>query len=138
MLRNALRAFLASSVLATVAVSAPRTPAPAAKSQAEAPAPAPAASAPRELRRRPLRITDAEATSVPEVLVGQGVPTTLTFQPAIKPESVLLADTSGVFPEKTRATPNAVLLTPRGDLPPGAVATLQVTTVDGTILPFLL
>lgn len=138
MFRSAFRVLLASSVLATPATSAPRVPAPASNPRAEAPAPAPAAPAQRELRRRPLRLTDAEATSVPEVLVAPGVPTTLTFRPAIKPESVLLADTSGVFPEKTRATATAVLLTPRGELPPGAVATLQVTTVDGTILPFLL
>lgn len=92
----------------------------------------------RELRRRPLQVTDATSTTVPEVHVAAGVPTTLTFRVAIKPDAVLLADAAGVFPERTRATSTSVLLTPRADLPASAVATLTVTLEDGTILPFLL
>ena len=92
----------------------------------------------RELRRRPLQVTDATSTMVPEVHVAAGVPTTLAFHVAIKPDAVLVADTAGVFPERTRATSTSVLLTPRSDLPASAVATLTVTLADGTILPFLL
>jgi len=92
----------------------------------------------RELRRRPLQVTDATSTTVPEVHVAAGVPTTLAFRVAIKPEAVLVADAAGVLPERTRATTTSVLLTPRADLPPSTVATLTVTLADGTILPFLL
>jgi len=92
----------------------------------------------RELRRRPLQVTDATSTTVPEVHVAAGVPTTLAFRVPIKPDAVLVADTAGVFPERTRATTTSVLLTPRVDLPASAVATLTVTLADGTILPFLL
>jgi len=92
----------------------------------------------RELKRRLLQVTDATSTTVPQVHVAAGIPTTLAFRVPIKPEAVLMADTAGVFPEKTRATATSVLLTPRADLPSTAVATLTVTLEDGTILPFLL
>jgi uncharacterized protein (TIGR02268 family) len=92
----------------------------------------------RELKRRPLRLTDANATAVPEIHVAGGVPTTVVFRSPIKPDSVLIADTSGLFPEKTRTTSTSLLLIPRADLPQGTVATLSVTLTDGTILPFLL
>lgn len=53
---------------------------------AEARAGAPAR---RELRRRPLQVTDATSTMVPEVHVAAGVPTTLAFRVAIKPDAGL-------------------------------------------------
>ncbi|HEY8210299.1 MAG TPA: DUF2381 family protein [Myxococcaceae bacterium] len=92
----------------------------------------------RELKRRPLVLTDATSTAVPEIHVAAGVPTTLAFRSPIKPDAVLVADTAGVFPERTRATATSVLLTPRADLPANAVATLTVTLADGAILPFML
>src|SRR4051812_1778774 len=49
-----------------------------------------ATPAKRELRRRPLRITDDSAASVTEIHVAAGTPSTLSFQVALKDNGVLL------------------------------------------------
>jgi uncharacterized protein (TIGR02268 family) len=91
----------------------------------------------RELRRRTLTISDANAHSVAEIHVAGGVPTTLVFEIPVKENGALLADVSkNFFPPQL--TDNAILLVPRADVAPKRLVTLTVTLSDGTVLPFRL
>src|SRR6266851_3241470 len=58
----------------------------------------------RELRRRSINITDETASSLQEIHIAGRNPTTLAFQDAIKPESILISDSTGALPERVRAT----------------------------------
>jgi len=93
--------------------------------------------APRTLKRRSLAITDANLNEVQTIHVAGGVPTTLSFRQAIRPETVILADTSDAF-LPLKATETSIVLIAKRDLGPRAVATLTVTLTDGTIVPLLL
>jgi uncharacterized protein (TIGR02268 family) len=91
----------------------------------------------RELRRRTLIINDANASSVAEIHVAGGVPTTLVFEIPVKENGALLADVSkNFFPPQL--ADNAILLVPRADVAPRRLTTLTVTLSDGTVLPFKL
>jgi len=91
----------------------------------------------RELRRRTLTITDANANSVAEIHVAGGIPTTLVFEIPVKENGALLADVSkNFFPPQL--TENAILLVPRADVGKRNLTTLTVTLADGTVIPFKL
>ena len=91
----------------------------------------------RDLRRRPLRITDDSSDSISEIHVAAGTPTTLSFQVAIKEGEIVLADVKGNF-YPPQLTDKAVILVPKEDLPEGEVTSLSVALTDGTLLPFKL
>jgi uncharacterized protein (TIGR02268 family) len=97
----------------------------------------PKGGAKRELKRRTLTITDASTSTVSPLHVAGGVPTTLTFQLPVKENGVLLADVGGKF-YPPQLTEQSVVLVAKSDLRPKDVTTLEVTLVDGTILPFAL
>lgn len=88
-----------------------------------------------ELRRRALRIADADADAIWEVHVREGSPTTLVFPLAIKDGGVLLADPKGRF-FSPQVADRSVILVPKRKPRPGEVTSLTVTLADGTILPF--
>jgi len=92
----------------------------------------------RELQRRSIAITDDTATALQEVHIAGRIPTTLAFQEAIKPESILISDSTGALPERVRATDKVIVLLPNSDLPSGKVATLTVAFADGNLLSFIL
>jgi len=91
----------------------------------------------RKLVRRPLVITDATLSTVPEIHVAGGVPTTLSFRQPINEKSIVLADGADVF-LPARSTPTSIQLIPKADVPEGTLTTLTVSMVDGTVLPFML
>jgi uncharacterized protein (TIGR02268 family) len=91
----------------------------------------------RALKRRSIVVTDANFNEVQVVHVAAGVPTTLSFRQPLRPESVILADTTDAF-LPVKATENSIVLIPRRDLGKRALTTLTVTLADGTILPLLL
>jgi uncharacterized protein (TIGR02268 family) len=97
-------------------------------------APAPASHAgTRELRRRALTLTDATVDKLPELHVGKGTPTVVTFQSDIEARGVLLGAAQGLF-YPTQQTSRMVILAPVNDLE-GAVP-VNVQLKDGTILTF--
>jgi uncharacterized protein (TIGR02268 family) len=91
----------------------------------------------RALKRRSLLVTDANFNEVQVVHVAAGVPTTISFRQPLRPESVILADTTNAF-LPVKATENSIVLIPRRDLAKRSTTTLTVTLADGTILPLLL
>jgi uncharacterized protein (TIGR02268 family) len=91
----------------------------------------------RALKRRSLLVTDANFNEVQVVHVAAGVPTTLSFRQPLRPESVILADTTDSF-LPLKATESSIVLIPRRDLGKRSLTTLTVTLADGTILPLLL
>jgi uncharacterized protein (TIGR02268 family) len=122
-----------SRVLATALVLAAAGSASAGPRRAEANS----RQSPRTLKRRTLAITDANLNEVQTIHVGGGIPTTVSFRQAIRPESVILADTSDVF-LPLKASESSIVLIAKRDLAPHTVATLTVTLADGTIVPLLL
>lgn len=133
-------AFL--SVFASLAIAAaPGKPASAPSGSAAAaksspPPSSPPAPAKRELVRRTLKITDANADAIPALRVAHGAATTLVFATPIKDGGALLADINDLF-YPPQLTDRTILLVPKKD--PGAqVTSLTVTLADGTILPFQL
>jgi uncharacterized protein (TIGR02268 family) len=91
----------------------------------------------RALKRRSLLVTDANFNEVQVIHVAAGVPTTVSFRQPLRPESVILADTTNSF-LPVKATENSIVLIPRKDLAKRSTTTLTVTLADGTILPLLL
>ena len=91
----------------------------------------------RVLKRRSLLVTDANFNEVQVVHVAAGVPTTLSFRQPLRPESVILADTTNAF-LPLKATETSIVLIPKRDLGHRSMTTLTVTLADGTILPLLL
>jgi uncharacterized protein (TIGR02268 family) len=91
----------------------------------------------RALKRRSLLVNDANFNEVQVVHVAAGVPTTVSFRQTLRPESVILADTTNAF-LPVKATENSIVLIPRRDLAKRSTTTLTVTLADGTILPLLL
>lgn len=91
----------------------------------------------RALKRRSLLVTDANFNEVQVVHVAGGVPTTVSFRQPLRPESVILADTTNAF-LPVKATESSIVLIPRRDLGKKSMTTLTVTLADGTILPLLL
>jgi uncharacterized protein (TIGR02268 family) len=91
----------------------------------------------RALKRRSLLVTDANFNDVQVIHVAAGVPTTVSFRQPLRPESVILADTTNAF-LPVKATENSIVLIPRRDLGKRSMTTLTVTLADGTILPLLL
>ncbi len=90
-----------------------------------------------ELIRRTLTITDETLSTVAEIHVAEGVPTSIAFQIPLRTGGVLLADAQDVF-YPPQAMERVVLLVPKKAPRPGALTTLTVTLEDGTILPFRL
>jgi uncharacterized protein (TIGR02268 family) len=91
----------------------------------------------RALKRRSLLVTDANFNEVQVIHVAAGVPTTLSFRQALRPESVILADTTNAF-LPVKATETSIVLIPKRDLSQRSMTTLTVTLADGTILPLVL
>jgi uncharacterized protein (TIGR02268 family) len=91
----------------------------------------------RALRRRSLLITDANFNEVQVIHVAAGVPTTISFRQPLRPESVILADTTNAF-LPVKASETSIVLIPKRDLPQRSTTTLTVTLADSTILPLVL
>lgn len=106
------------------------------------PAPAIASSArshghPRDVKRRSLRIDDANADTYYDVHVAFGTATTLAFQIGIRDKGVTFADVKQRF-FQPQLNDKTLLVVPKADL--GAKETLELTVEleDGTVLPFKL
>jgi uncharacterized protein (TIGR02268 family) len=91
----------------------------------------------RALQRRTLKVTDGNFNEVQVIHVAGGIPTTVSFRQPIRPESVILADTTNAF-LPVKASEASIVLIPRKDLGRKSTTTLTVTLADGTILPLLL
>ena len=87
----------------------------------------------RELRHRTLTIDDAALASLPELHVGGGQATVLTFQQKVK-DSIL--NQTGTLFFKPTQTDKTLIIVPKVDLK--APVPLAVTLVDGTVLSFKL
>lgn len=121
---------LAVSLLASAPSSRPTPASPKAPSAATR-------STRRELVRRPLAITDSNATTIPEIHVAAGVPTTLVFAQPLKDSAPpLLANVGDLF-FPLQYTTTSIILVPRRDVG-SVITTLNVTLADGTALPFKL
>jgi len=91
----------------------------------------------RTLVRRALLISDATLTTIPEVRVAAGVPTTLAFRQPLNEKLITLADVTDSF-LPVRSTARTVQLIPKTELAAGTLTTLTLSLADGTVLPFLL
>jgi len=91
----------------------------------------------RALKRRSLLVTDANFNEVQVIHVAAGVPTTISFRQPLRPESVILADTTNAF-LPVKATETSIVLIPKRDLGQRSMTTLTVTLADSTILPLVL
>jgi uncharacterized protein (TIGR02268 family) len=91
----------------------------------------------REVVRRALHVTDANADAFFDVHVAFGTATTLAFQQGIRDRGVTFADVNGRF-YPPQLNDKALLLVPKADLKPKEVLELTVELVDGTLLPFKL
>ncbi len=106
---------------------------PAARPAAHARPPEPVTAPVRDLRRRTLVLTDASATTLPEIHVAGGTATVVTFQSDIADGGVLLGSVARLFYPLAQTT-RMIVLSPRADLT-GSVP-LNVQLKDGTILTF--
>ena len=88
-----------------------------------------------ELRRRTLTIDDQGLLSLPEIHVGSGTTSVVTFQAPLRDGGAFLADVQGLFYPLTQ-TERAVLVSPRADLK--RPIPLHVSLADGTVLSFKL
>jgi uncharacterized protein (TIGR02268 family) len=86
---------------------------------------------PRELRRRSIQITDASLSTIPEVHVGGGVPTTVAFETPLKEDAAVLSDPHHEF-FPLHVVGQTLILVPKKDLAPGEVRPLSVAFPDGT------
>ena len=137
--------MLRSALSVAIAAALTTSPAVIAKGRTKVPPPPPgqttvAASHPkqRDIKRRELVITDANAEGVQEIHVGKATGTTLTFEVAVKdPGGVLLADTRGLF-FQPQVFDRGLVLIPKDDISKNEPVTLNVTLVDGTVVVFKL
>lgn len=91
----------------------------------------------REFLRRVVSVTDATAEIA--VTVSAGNATTLAFPRPVKEEALILADARNYFGgEPPVVNGQFLLLRPAKDVPRGEAVALQVTLVDGTVLPPIL
>ena len=91
----------------------------------------------REVRRRALQVTDANADQYFDVHVAFGTATTLAFQLGIRDKGVTFADLSQRFYAPV-VNDKTLLIVPKADLSPKEVLELTVELADGTLLPFKL
>jgi len=91
----------------------------------------------RRVTNRVLTFSPETSTAVPEVFLAPGVPTTLIFPLNINEGATRLADPNK-FIYKPQIYRNTVVLSPRAELPAGAVVPLSVGLEDGTLVSFIL
>lgn len=87
----------------------------------------------RELRRRPLTINDANVDKLPQLHVGKGTATVVTFPSDITDGGVLVGAADDLF-YPTAQTSRMFVLSPKNDLV--APVPVNVTLKDGTIVTF--
>ena len=102
------------------------------------PEPARAATgAERQVKNRVISFSDENRASVPELHLAQGIPTTLVFPLNINEATTRLADSQRLI-YKPQFFKNTAVLSPKSDLPTGALIPLTVGLEDGTLLSFVL
>jgi uncharacterized protein (TIGR02268 family) len=89
----------------------------------------------RELRRRALTIDDRNVSSVPEIHVGSGISTVLTFGAPLQDGGAFIADRHNLMDYITQ-TDRSVVLVPKRDL--SAPVVLNVSLADRSVLTFKL
>jgi uncharacterized protein (TIGR02268 family) len=91
----------------------------------------------RQVKNRVISFSDENRASVPELHLAQGVPTTLVFPLNINEATTRLADSQRLI-YKPQFFKNTAVLSPKSDLPTGALIPLTVGLEDGTLLSFVL
>lgn len=91
----------------------------------------------RQVRNRVLSFSDENRASVPEIHVAPGVPTTLVFPLNVNESATRLADPQRLI-YRPQFFKNTAVLSPKADLPQGALVPLTIALEDGTLLSFIL
>jgi hypothetical protein len=91
----------------------------------------------RRVANRLLTFSPETSNAVPEVFLAPGVPTTLIFPLKINESATRLADPNKLI-FKPQFYQNTAVLSPRLELPTGAVVPLTVGLEDGTLVSFIL
>ena len=128
-----IRAILISLLLAASAGAAPAETKPP-------PLPAPVrgeTGTERQVKNRVISFSDENRALVPELHLAQGVPTTVVFPLSINEASTRLADSQRLI-YRPQFFKNTAVLSPKADLPAGALIPLTVGLEDGTLLSFVL
>jgi len=99
--------------------------------------PDPATKVERQVKNRVIAFSDENRASVPEVHLAKGIPTTLVFPLNINEAATRLADSQRLI-YKPQFFKNTAVLSPKSDLPAGALIPLTVGLDDGTLLSFVL
>jgi len=84
-----------------------------------------------------IAFSDENRASVPELHLAQGVPTTVVFPLNINEAATRLADSQRLI-YRPQFFKNTAVLSPKADLPAGALIPLTVGLEDGTLLSFVL
>jgi len=101
------------------------------------PLPDPATKVERQVKNRVIAFSDENRASVPELHLAKGIPTTLVFPLNINEAATRLADSQRLI-YKPQFFKNTAVLSPKSDLPAGALIPLTVGLDDGTLLSFVL
>jgi Protein of unknown function (DUF2381) len=91
----------------------------------------------RQVKNRVISFSDENRDSVPELHIAPGIPTTLVFPLNVNEAATRLADPQRLI-YKPQFFKNTAVLSPRAELPSGALVPLTVALEDGTLLSFVL
>jgi len=94
-------------------------------------------AAERRVANRVVTFSPESSTAVPEIFLAPGVPTTLIFPLNINEGATRLADPNKLI-YKPQFYRNTAVLSPRAELPAGAVVPFSVGLEDGTLVSFIL
>lgn len=95
------------------------------------------ASGERQVKNRLILFSDDNRASVPELHLAQGIPTTVILPVNINEAATRLADPQRLI-YKPQFFKNTAVLSPKSDLPAGALVPLTIALEDGTLLSFVL
>src|SRR3989442_8487828 len=101
------------------------------------PLPDPATKAEGQVKNRVISFSDENRASVPELHLAQGIPTTLVFPLNINEAATRLADSQRLI-YKPQFFKHTAVLSPKSDLPAGALLPPTLRPADGTLLSFVL
>jgi uncharacterized protein (TIGR02268 family) len=91
----------------------------------------------RHVTNRVVTFSPESSNAVPEIFLAPGVPTTLIFPLNINEGATRLADPNKLI-YKAQFYRNTAVLSPRAELPAGAVVPFTVGLEDGTLVSFIL
>ena len=89
------------------------------------------------MKNRVISFSDENRALVPELHLAQGIPTTVVFPLSINEAATRLADSQRLI-YRPQFFKNTAVLSPKTDLPAGALIPLTVGLEDGTLLSFVL